>query len=107
MCQKLEIPVRYYRRLPSDLKATVANHDLRRLAEHGYLLRGKDEWIRAFLSSDYVAYNNRDVTETVHELLTNAAVSVRSFVLEETHLFLKVASEDIVDRDSGLKAGVM
>lgn len=48
------------------------------------LLRGKNEWIRAFLSSDYVAYNNGHVTETVHEPLTNAAVSVRSFVLEET-----------------------
>jgi len=107
MCQKLEIPVRYYRRLPSDLKATVANHDLRRLAEHGYLLRGKDEWLRAFLSADYVAYNNDDIAETVHELLKNATVSVRSFVLEETHLFLKIISEDIVDADSGLKAGIM
>jgi hypothetical protein len=59
------------------------------------------------LSSDYVAYNNGQVTETLHDLLTNAAVSVRSFLLEETQLFLKVASEDIVDRDSGLKARVM
>ena len=41
------------------------------------------------------------------ELLKEASVSVKSFVLEETHLFLKIISDEIVDRDSGLKAGVM
>jgi len=32
---------------------------------------------------------------------------VKSFVLEETHMFLKIISEDIVDRGAGLKAGIM
>ena len=32
---------------------------------------------------------------------------VKSLVLEETHLFLKIISEDVVDTASGLKAGVM
>lgn len=107
MCGKLGIPVAYYRRLPNELKAVVANHDLGRLRESEYLLRGKDEWIRAFLSAEYVAYNNADIAETVQELLRAAAVSVKSFVLEETHLFLKITSEDIVDAGSGLKAGIM
>jgi hypothetical protein len=31
MCQKLEIPVKYYRRLPDEMKATVANFDIGRL----------------------------------------------------------------------------
>jgi hypothetical protein len=30
---------------------------------------------------------------------------VNSFVLEETHMFLKIISEDIVDRGAGLKPG--
>jgi len=51
MCQRLSIPVPYYRRLPGELKATVGNYDLGRLSESAYLLRGKDEWVRAFLSS--------------------------------------------------------
>jgi hypothetical protein len=42
LCQKLEIPVVYYRRLPSEMKAVVANHDLARLDGHSYLLRGKE-----------------------------------------------------------------
>jgi hypothetical protein len=58
MCQKLEIPVKYYRRLPDEMKAMVANYDINRLNGHSYLLRGKAQWIRAFLSAEYVAYNN-------------------------------------------------
>jgi hypothetical protein len=41
MCQKLEIPVKYYRRLPDEMKATVANFDIKRLNRNSYLLRGK------------------------------------------------------------------
>jgi hypothetical protein len=107
MCQRLGIPVLYYRRLPHALQAALANHDFGRLKDNAYLLRGKDEWVRAFLSTDYVAYNNLHVADTVKSLLEGANISVKSFVLEETHLYLKVISDDIVDRDSGLKAGVM
>jgi hypothetical protein len=65
LCQKLEIPVRYYRRLPGDMQAVVANYDLNRQNGKSFLLRGKGDWIRAFLSSDYVAYNNSEIAETV------------------------------------------
>src|SRR6266571_1247459 len=51
MCQKLEIPVKYYRRLPDAMKATVANFDIGRLNGQSYFLRGKGNWIRAFLSA--------------------------------------------------------
>src|SRR5262249_55293008 len=37
----------------------------------------------------------------------NGALDVKSFVLEETHMFLKIISEDIVDREAGLKAGII
>ena len=107
MCGKLGIPVPYYRRLPNELRATIANYDLERLKGNAYLLRGKEEWIRAFLSADYIAYNNGEIAETVRCLLKEATVSVKSVVLEETHLFLKIVSEEIVDPGSGLKAGIM
>jgi hypothetical protein len=107
MCQKLEIPVKYYRRLPDEMKATVANYDINRMNGHSYLLRGKGEWIRAFLSAEYVAYNNSEIAETVQSLLGNGALTMKSFVLEETHMFLKIISEEIWDVESGLKAGIM
>jgi hypothetical protein len=107
MCQKLEIPIKYYRRLPDEMRATVANFDIGRLNEHSYLLRGKGDWIRAFLSAEYVAYNNSEIAQTAESLLRNGALYVKSFFLEETHMFLKIISEDIHDLESGLKAGIM
>ena len=106
-CQKLDIPVRYFRRLPDEMKMTVANFDLRRLKGTSFFVRGKGEWVRAFLSAEYVAYNNSEIAQTAESLLRNAALSVKSFVLEETHMFLKIISEDIHDLESGLKAGIM
>jgi hypothetical protein len=107
LCQRLGIPVDYYRRLPGEMKAAVANYDLTRLNGKSYLLRGKGEWIRAFLSGEYVTYNNAQIAETAQKLLEGAEVSVKTFVLEETHLFVKIVSEEIVDEASGLKAGIM
>lgn len=107
MCQKLGIPVDYYRRLPDEMKAIIANYDLGRMNETSYLLRGKGEWTRAFLSAEYVAYNNMQIIETVQALLEQTEVSVKSFVLEETHLYLKIVSEDLLVQESGLKAGIM
>ena len=89
------------------MKATVANYDINRMNGHSYLLRGKGEWIRAFLSAEYVAYNNSEIAETVQSLLGNGALTMKSFVLEETHMFLKIISEEIWDVESGLKAGIM
>jgi len=107
LCQKLEIPVKYYRRLPDEMKATVANYDINRLNGHSYLLRGKGDWIRAFLSDEYVAYNNSEIATTVESLLGKGDVSIKSFVLEETNMYLKIISDEIWDVDSGLKAGIM
>jgi hypothetical protein len=106
-CQKLDIPVRYFRRLPDEMKMTVANFDLRRLKGTSFFVRGKGEWIRAFLSAEYVAYNNSQIAQTAESLLRNVDLYVKSFVLEETYMFLKIISEDIMDRSAGLKAGIM
>src|SRR5262249_28595153 len=106
-CQKLDIPVRYFRRLPDEMKIVVANYDLERLKGTSFLVRGKGDWIRAFLSAEYVAYNNSEIAQTAESLLRNGALDVKSFVLEETHMFLKIVSEDIIDRGAGLKAGIM
>jgi hypothetical protein len=107
MCQRLDIPVKYFRRLSNEMKATVGNYDLRQQNGKSFLLRGKGDWIRAFLSSDYVAYNNSEIAETVEGLLAKGALTMKSFVLEETHMFLKIISEEIWDVESGLKAGIM
>lgn len=109
MCQRLGIPAPYYRRLPGEMKAVVANHDIRRLADQSFLLRGKGEWLRAFLSAEYVAYNNSQISETVEGLLANGngALSIKAFVLEETHMFLKIISEEIAEPQAGLKAGIV
>jgi hypothetical protein len=107
LCEKLEIPARYYRRLPGAMQALVANYDLTRQNGKAFLLRGKGDWIRAFLSAEYIAYDNSRIAETGEALLRNGALAVKSFVLEETHMFLKIISEDICDVESGLKAGIM
>ena len=108
MCQKLGIPNNYYKRLPGKMKATVANYDLRRVTRNSFLLRGKGDWIRAFLSGNYVTYNNSQIiAEIVQGLLGKDEITVKSFILEETNMYLKILSEEIVDTTSGLKAGVM
>jgi hypothetical protein len=107
MCQRLEIPTRYYRRLSGLMQALVAGYDLNRLKDETFLLRGKGDLIRAFLSSRYVTYNNAQIAETVEGLLGDSPVRVKSFVLEETHMFTKVIADEIADPASGLKAGIM
>jgi hypothetical protein len=77
------------------MRATVANYDLDRLNGKSFLLRGRSNWVRAFLSEDYVAYNNPEIAETVQGLLGKGTLSIRSFVLEETNMFLKIISEEI------------
>jgi hypothetical protein len=106
-CQKLDIPVRYFKRLPDEMKMTVANFDLQRLKRTSFFVRGKGEWVRAFLSAGYVAYNNYEIGQTVAELLGGVNILVKDFVLEETNMYLKIISEEIRDRESGLKAGII
>lgn len=97
----------FVRRLPDEMKIVVANYDLQRFKGTSFRLRGKGEWVRAFLSGECVAYNNSEIAETVQGLLTKAEISVNHFVLEETNMYLKIVSEEICDGESGLKAGVM
>lgn len=107
MCQRLGIPVRYYRRLPQKFRVELANYDLGRLNERKYLLRGRAGVVRAFLSSDYVPYANAEVADVVRDLFGRRELSIKSFVLEETHFYLKVISEEVTDPATGLKQGVM
>jgi hypothetical protein len=59
LCQRLEIPVRYFRRLPEEMQALVANYDFSRQDGKTFLLRGKGQWVRAFLSDKYVARKSK------------------------------------------------
>lgn len=106
-CERLGIPATYYRRLPSEMKATVANFDLKRMSERPFLLRGKGPHVRAVLSGEYVAYNNSAIAETLESLLRSEGLRIKSFVLEETNCFLKIVSEELVEPTSGLKPGIM
>jgi hypothetical protein len=83
------------------MKILVANHDLERLKGTSSLVRCKDEWVRAFLSAEYVAYNNSEIAQTAESLPRSRALDVKSFVLEETNMFLKII-EAILDRGAGL-----
>jgi hypothetical protein len=107
LCDRLNIPTVYYRRLPGEMKATVANFDLKQLSDRHFLLRGKATHIRAFLSAEYTVFDNRQIAETVESLLESESIGIKSFVLEDTHCFLKVVSDELVEPTSGLKAGVM
>jgi len=107
LCERLGIPATYYRRLPPEMKATVANFDLKRMSERFLLLRGKGTHVRAVLSGEYVAYNNSAIADTVESLLRSEGLQIKSFVLEETNCFLKIVSEELVEPLSGLKAGIM
>jgi len=82
LCERLGIPATYYRRLPPEMKATVANFDLKRMSERPFLLRGKGAHVRAVLSGEYVAYNNSAIAETVESLLRSEGLRIKSFVLE-------------------------
>lgn len=107
LCERLGIPATYYRRLPPEMKATVANFDLKRMSERPFLLRGKSTHVRAVLSGEYVAYNNSAIAETVESLLRSEGLQLKSFVLEETNCFIKIVSEELLEPASGLKAGIM
>jgi len=67
----------------------------------------QSEWIRAFLSVDYGAYDNKQIAETVHSMLGTGAITIKDFVLEESNLYLKLVSEETIDRGADLKAGIM
>lgn len=107
ICERLGIPPPYYRRLPGAMKATVANFDLERLCDRSFLLRGKSSHLRAFLSGEYVPYDNRQIADTVEGLLRSEGIRIKSFILEETNCFIKIVSEELVEPASGLKAGIM
>ncbi len=62
--QRLSIPARYFKRLPTNMQSELANYDLNGLPDAGFFVRGKSETIRAVLSERYVPYNNREVIES-------------------------------------------
>ncbi len=107
LCQRLAIPARYLKRLPAGMQAGLVNYDLGRLAHTGFLIRAKGEAIRAVLSDRYVPYNNRDVLEAVWTAVKDDGLAVRSFVVEERGMFLKLTMRTLTDEALQLKAGVM
>jgi len=107
LCQRLAIPARYFKRLPAEMQAALANYDLGRLADIGFLIRGKGEAIRAVLSHRYAPYNNHEVIEVAEAAVNDHGLIVRSFELEDRAMFLKLTTSTLTDRTLELKAGVM
>ena len=95
LCQRLEIPVRYYRRLPREMQALVANYDLSRQNGKSFFLRGMGQWVRAFLSDEYVAYNNSEIAETVESLLAKPELTIRSSYFETSTMGPAPSSEEL------------
>ncbi len=108
LCLKLEIPVRYFRRLPEGMRAFLVNYELTCFDHRThFLLRGRGEKIRAFLSARYVTYNNAQVIEAVASLLREAPVQLRRFILDDSQMYLKIIGLETVEKSCGLRAGVM
>lgn len=107
LCQKLSIPVRYFRRLPSAIQSQLVNHDLRSVADDQFLLRGKADTVRAVLSDKYVAYNNSDVIEAVSLAVEQNGLVIKNFDLDDRALYIKLTTRTVVDEVLQLKAGVM
>jgi len=96
-----------HKRLPAEMQAELANYDLNRLPETGFLIRGKGEAIRAVLSDRYAPYNNHEVIEAAEATVKDHELMVRSFALEDCAMFLKLTTSTLTDRTLELKAGVM
>jgi len=107
LCQRLAIPARYFKRLPKEMQAELANYDLSRLEDSRFLLRGKGQSIRAVLSDKYVAYNNHEVIEAVAGAIGSDGLTIKSFAVEEQFMFIKLVSVVVLDEVLELKTGVM
>lgn len=114
LCAKLELPARYLKRIPSELRARCVNHDLAAAASNGrrFLIRGKGEMVRAVLSHMYSRVNNIEFLEIFEQLGRNIQHRVRSFSLNETGMWLKVTLDALQAKDpsnssSELKLGLV
>lgn len=107
LCQRLAIPVKYFKRLPPEMQSGLANFDLERIRDSHFLLRAKNSTVRAVLSDRYVTYNNRAVIETVVTAIQTERLSVKNFVLEDEIMFIKLVSADVADEVLQLRIGVM
>ena len=114
MCGKLELPARYMRRIPGELRAKCFNNDLEARAGEGknFLLRCKGDMARAFLSEKYSRIDNSVILEIFEKLARGFQHQVRSFHLDEHGCWMKILIDDLrtwdpSDRVSELKVGLL
>ena len=90
----------------SQMRAFIANYDFKRLNGYSDLLRGKGEWVRAFSLRRVCGLqqfsNHRNGRKSARQGRGHG-----QGILEETHMFLKIVSEELWDVESRLKAGIM
>lgn len=66
---KLSIPVAYARRCPTELLATHVNHWLDEQEDNTWLVRGKEDRVRAFLSTSYSVLDNHQLLKTLRRAM--------------------------------------
>lgn len=107
LCNKLEIPTSYYKKIPHWLQSQCATHGFGNLPETDFLVRGKNDIVRALLSDSYVIYNNRQVADIVTSLLNkDDSVYIHRFHYSYRSMYVKVVSRELV-ADDGLRAGIV
>ena len=92
LCARLGIPAPYFRKCPLDLQDAQANHWLQHGPQkHGekWLLRAKDESLRAVLSERYSPLDNATLLDELQMLLPDS-YRVDWFGLQDESLHLRV-----------------
>jgi hypothetical protein len=107
LCQKLGVPVSYFRRCPTSLRDAQVNYWLRHpegeaessdsRGESRWLLRVRGETLRAVLTERYSRVGNAEMVEAISPVLKETGLSVRWFALsdEGVHLRLVDASRPL------------
>lgn len=117
LCSKLEIPTKYFRRLPTDMRETVAAFDLRRFARSkDALVRvhkiGGVPKVRAFLSDGYAPVDNAQIVTAVQAVLERVEHKIRAADINPSGMWAKVtvpglAIEDPTKQGSPLFIGLL
>jgi len=116
LCGRLEIPAKYMRRLPSELRATCMNYDLLKLGSQDagkeFLIRAKGNAVRGILSDKYSRIDNNEIVEIFNGLASDFQNQVREFHIDDRGIWMKILIDDLrawdpSHRASELKMGLL
>jgi len=93
MCARLNIPVRYAKRIPTTLQAQCINYDLGKFGKYRsrpWLLRCKGNSVRACLSDTYSVIDNMPILEMVASICRSFEHRIKQFFMSDLGIWLKV-----------------